>query len=328
MSALLPRPSAVFAYSLADNMAHQLTDGLSEARYAVFDKDSKHLYFAASTDVGLTSGWLDMSSQKRPVTRSVYVVVLTKDQPSPLAPESDEEGEGDEDEDKSAEDHDAEDSAEDQHESKDDEEAGADKQVNRDEKDKKTEPVKIDFDGINQRILALPVGAKNYTGLYPGEKGVLFLREDEVVNTGSNSGSTLHRFDLKKRKAEPFLSDVRSVHLSHNGKKLLYRKKDAWSIVETKAPPKGDKEDRGKLKTPEMEVLVNPPQEWKQMYEEAWRIQRDYFYDPGLHGLDWKKTSRKYKPFLDNLGSRLDLTYLFLEMFGEMSVGHLNVGGG
>src|SRR5258707_6901507 len=81
----------IFAYSLEQGKATQLTDGLSDARFPAFDQKGQYLYFTASTDVGPTTGWLDLSSINRPVSRSVYLMVLRKDQPSPLAPESDEE---------------------------------------------------------------------------------------------------------------------------------------------------------------------------------------------------------------------------------------------
>jgi tricorn protease len=146
---------AVFAYSLEQAKSHQMTDGMSDALYVAFDKEGKYLYFTASTDAALNTGWLDMTSLQRPITRSVYVIVLKKDQPSPLAPESDEE------------------------KGKEAEKIDKDKQpVSSKEKDldkekakeEKPATVELDFEDISQRILALPIPARNYYGLLPARQ--------------------------------------------------------------------------------------------------------------------------------------------------------------
>ncbi len=204
---------AVFAYSVETGKATQITDGMSDARYAVFDKNGEHLYFTASTDAGPTTGWLDMSRMDRPVTRSVYVVVLRKDLASPLAPESDEEKP-----------------------KKDDEKKDADK----DKEKKEPAPVKIDFDNISQRILALPIPARNYSGMLAGKTGTLFvLEEAQIPSQDSLGNQTVQKFELKTRKTEKFLDDVREFYVSFDGEKALYRKdKDQWFITGTGATPK------------------------------------------------------------------------------------------
>ncbi|MGE5570184.1 MAG: S41 family peptidase [Rhodospirillales bacterium] len=289
---------AVFAYSIETGESRQITDGMSDARFAAFDKNGEHLYFTASTDAGPTSGWLDMSSMNRPVSRNAYVVVLRKDLPSPLAPESDEEkGEGPK------------------------KEAAA-----KPEEKKAPVTVRIDFDGISQRILALPVPARNYTGLAAGKAGVIFLREGPLVAPpGQYEGDTLQKYDMKTRKTEKMVDGIRAFVLSANGEKMLFRKGEQWVIAGTGAPPKPGE---GALKLDGMEARVDPREEWRQMYREVWRLQRDFFYDPGLHGVDLKATAAKYEPYLKDVGTRAELNYLFSEMLGELSVGHLYVRGG
>jgi len=297
---------AVFVYSLEQAKAFQITDGMSDARYAGFDVNGNHLYFTASTDVGLTAGWLDMSSMNRPVTRSVYLVVLRKDLPSPLAPESDEE------------------KAE---EPKKPEEAKKAEEAKKTAEKKEPVTVRIDVDNISQRIVALPIPARNYVGLGAGKTGILFLVEGSPV-PGPQMGPpsvTVHKFDLKTRKTERFLEGITGGELSFNGEKTLVRRGDQWLIVGTAQPPKPGE---GVLKMEAMEVRVDPRAEWRQMYREVWRIERDFFYDPNHHGLDLKAAEKKYEPYLERLGSRADLNYLFAEMLGELSVGHLYVGGG
>jgi len=303
---------AVFIYSLESGKSEQVTDGMSDTRYAAFDKNGEHLYFTASTDAAPTLGWLDMSSMNRPVTRSVYVCVLRKDLASPLAPESDEEKA--ESEKKAAE--------------KKADEAKLDQKESDKPKEKTPPaPVKIDFENIGQRILALPVPQHNYAGLFMGKTGILYLLEaEQQVVTAANGPEalTVQRFELKKRKAEKFLEGVRTFDVSFDGEKVLYRKSDQWFIAAAGAPPKAGE---GALKL-DAEIRVEPRAEWKQMYNEVWRIERDFFYDPGLHGVDLRTYEAKYEPYLERLGSRAELNYLFSEMLGELSVGHLYVGGG
>lgn len=275
---------AIFTYSLASGKGSQITDGMSDARSPVWDKDGKHLYFTASTDMALKPAWLDMSSNTQHSTRSVYVAVLRKDLPSPLGPESDEE-------------HPA-------GEKKTDDKSGNG----------------IDFDGISQRILALPMPPRNYDVLAPGKSGVLYIQE---ITEGDVS--TVHKFDLKKRKPETFLTGVNRMLVSADGEKCLYQQGERFAIAATANPPKPGE---GTLKTADLEVRVDPRAEWRQMFQEVWRIQRDWFYDPKYHGYNLKAAADKYAVYLEGLGSRGDLSYLFEEMLSDMTVGHLYISGG
>lgn len=298
---------AVFVYSLESAKSTQLTDGMSDAREAVWDRSGKYLFFMASTNSGPTLGGLDLSSSNRPVTSSLYAVVLDKNDPSPLAPESDEE--------KVA--------ATDDKEKEKKDDAGA---------KKKGVAVKIDFDGISQRIIPLPVPARNYGGLLTGKNGILFYGEEPIVpGMGSGGGPgpqgvTLHRFDLAKRKSEVFMSGASFYDISANGEKMLLRSGDGrWLIAGTAAPPKPGE---GSLRTDGLETWVDPRAEWKQMFKEVWRIERDFFYDPSYHGLDLQAAEERYALYLSAVGSRNDLNYLFREMLGELTIGHLYVSGG
>jgi len=310
------RLGAVFVYSLETAKATQITDGLSDARFASFDKSGKYIYFTASTDVGPTTGWLDMSSFNHPVTRSAYVVVLRKDTPSPLAPESDEE-KIQQDAPKPAE-----------------QPAAGAQQPAAGQQKKEAVAVAIDFDKIDQRVLALPVPARNYQGMVAGKAGTLYLLEAPQGLAGLLAGgvTTLHRFDLEKRKTDKVLDGVASFDVSANGEKVLYRQGPNWVIAAaatlgTPLPP-GAPGAPSVLKIGEMEVYVDPRAEWLQMYREAWRIQRDFLYDPNHHGLDLKAAEKKYEPYLASVGHRADLNYLMVEMLGEISIGHLFVAGG
>ena len=305
----------VMVYSIESGQASQITDGLSDAKYPAFDRSGKYLFFTASTDVGLTPGWLNMSSMDRPVTRSAYVTVLKKDLPSPLAPESDDEKPK-------------------EPEKAEAPKAGAGKPAAGEAKDKakdtpkEPEKVVIDLDGIGQRILALPVPAKNYVGLGAGKEGIVFLLEAPQFVTamlGGSQANTLQRFDLSARKIDKFLDGVNGFWISATGEKILVSQGPQWTIVAASGPVEPGK---GVLNTGGMEVYVEPLVEWRQMYHEAWRIERDFFYDPNLHGLDLAIIEKRYAPYVDGVASRQDLNYLFEEMLGELTCGHVFVGGG
>ncbi len=303
---------ALFAYSLETGKSAQITDGMSDVRYAAFDPNGKQIYFTASTDLALNTGWLDMSSTGRPATRSVYVVVLKKDAPSPLAPESDEEK--------------VEPPKKDPAPAPAAEAKPAEKPAEKPADKKEPPQVEIDFDGIGQRILALPVPVRNYVGLITGKTGIVFLAEGAPAPVQGVSGVTIQRFELEKRRAEKFLDSATFFDVSANADKVLYRLgNDRWFIAGAAAPPRAGE---GQLRLDTMEMRVDPRAEWEQMYREVWRIERDFLYDPGAHGLDIPATQKKYAAYLGSVAHRSDLNYLFDEMLGELSLGHTYVSGG
>jgi tricorn protease len=312
---------SIFVYSLDSAKESQVTDGTSDARFPVFDKDGKTLYFAASTNIGLSIGWLDLSSFQHPISRSIYAVVLKKGDPSPVEPQSDDE--------KSAADEKSQDTdkAKDADKDKDKDKKEADKK----EGDKKEEvKVTLDLDGIGQRIVAMPIKAANYIGIDTGKAGVLFLSElPDVPSITEPTPVSVSKFELSTRKTEPFIAGVSSFSVSANGEKVLYRMgfggSAPWFIAPSAVVPKpGD----GQLKLDGMEVYVDPRAEWNQMYHEVWRIERDFFYDPNHHGVDIAAFEKKYAPYLKGVGGRGDLNHLFDEMLGELTVGHMFIGGG
>ncbi len=307
---------AIFVYSLESGKSMQLTDGLSDARYPVFDKGGKYLFFAASTDVALSGTWLDLSGFQRPVTRSVYGIVLKKGDPNPVEPQSDDEKVAKtEEKGKDAE--------------KDKGKDAEKKDEKKDEKKEEAVTVTIDFDGIGQRIVSLPIKAANYAALDAGKAGTLYVTETPLVQPLDGPPFpqlTMSKFDLTTRKTEPFLSGISGYAISASGEKILYRMGPAsWFIAATAAAPKpGD----GALKLDDMQVYCDPRAEWAQMYHEVWRIERDFLYDPHFHGLDIAAAEKKYAPYVKAAGGRADLNHLFVEMLGEVTIGHMFIFGG
>ncbi len=315
---------AVFVYSLDSGKSRQVTDGMSDTQFAVFDQNAKYLYFAASTNLGPAVGGLDMSSDGKEVTRSVYLIVLGKDLASPLAPESDDE-KGDTDTKKS----DSTDGAKDDKDKKKDSDKEKSKDGDKDKgKDKDKEPVKvvIDFDNISQRILALPLPPKNYVGLAAGKAGELFVAEiPPAPDSQGPPAITVSKFDLSKRKTDQIVAGVQNFAISFNGEKILYQQGDNWAIGGTAAAVKPGE---GMLKLDALQVWVEPRAEWKQMFDEIWRIERDFLYDPHTHGIPIAALSKQYSAYLEGIATRDDLNYLFAQMLGEINIGHMFVGGG
>jgi tricorn protease len=321
---------AIYLYSLVDGKSTQVTDGMSDARYPVFDKDGKYLYLTASTDSG-ASLEPDIHSFSRPVSRSVYLVVLSKDDTSPLAPESDEEKSDEKKPEASGPASEA---------------GGAKPEEGGPKPEGPNRPggpraqavqVKIDFGNIGQRILSLPLPPRRYVSLQVGKAGTLYAVEAPAFAPGTPFALTVHRYDLKTRKSDVPIAGITSFEISHNGEKMLYRQGEQWIIAAPRPmaagpgggpPPAAGGPPSGALKTDGLEVKVDPRAEWRQMYREAWRVERDFFYDPGYHGLDLDSAEKRYAPYVEALSSRRDLNYLFSEMLGELTIGHLGAGGG
>ena len=303
----------VYAYSLEQEKAFPVTDGLSDASEPVFDRSGKYLYFLASTDAGPVNNWFSLETNDLKITRSIWLAVLDKSLPNPLVKESDEEkgaAPADESKEKKKE------TADDEKETK---KGNGDKtDVKSDEKPKKAEavaPTRIDFDGIAYRIIDLPVPVAEISNLQAGPEGqVFFLRTSDEKNA-------LQRFDLKDRKTETMLPDVDNYEISSDGKKVVYVAKDEWAVAGTSGK-KIDTSEAKSLKTAAIEVKVDPRAEWKEMFEDAWRINRDYFYDPNMHGVDWKAMRARYAQFLPDIAVRQDLNRVLRWMLSELTVGH------
>lgn len=298
------RLRAIFIYSLAEKKSRQITDGMADSISPAFDAGGKYLYFLASTNYGPSTGWLEMSSIDRPVRRAIYLAVLSAGEPSPLLPET-----GDEP----------------RPQPTPREEPRAEATPQPTPAAPRTVAVRIDFDRIGQRIIAVNIPAGDYSNLAAGAPGSFYYTEP-IPTTAATPGPPslrLQRYQLKERTAAPFLEGIRSYSLSADKKKLLYQASagggSSWGIVATDRPAKvGD----GPLNVAQLEMRVDPRAEWQQIYRETWRTQRDYFYDPKMHGNDWQAIYEKYRPLLAYVGHRADLGYLIAMVGGELTVGH------
>ena len=303
----------VFVYSLDQDRSFPVTDGLSDVDEPTFDAEGRYLWFLASTDAGPVRQWFDMSNADVRRTSSLYLAVLRKDLPNPLAKESDEEKPAD---DKKPADKPA------------DKPAAPPSKGPSKETAKGSEAVRIDFDGLADRILAVPVTAGVLGNLQAGENGKLFYRKVDPPPTPTSGGpgdSSIRVFDLASRKDEAFGPACDGFVLTADRKKMMTVSRGVWSIIPASGKPQPG---QGKLNTDAVEVRVVPEVEWRQIFDEAWRINRDYFYDPNYHGADWKAMKAKYAAFLPHLACRADLNRLIQWMCSEIGVGHHRVGGG
>ena len=289
---------AIFLYSLTDKKPYQITDGLSDATAPAFDASGKYLYFLASTNYALRTGWLEMSSVDRPVTRAIYLAVLSASDPSPLLPETgDEVGPP---------------------------QPPAGGKPGGEPKSQAT--VRFDFEKIGQRILTLAVPAGDYSALIAGAPGSLFYAETPRGGPGVGAPALIvHRYQLRERRASPFIEGVRSYTLSADAKRLLYRADgNRWGVVGTDRPAKVGE---GAIDVASLEAWVDPRVEWAQIFRETWRIQREFFYDETMHGANWQAVYDKYAPLLPHVAHRADLGYLIATVGGELAVGHSYLSG-
>jgi len=290
----------VYLYSLEQKKSFAVTDGLSDVTEPQFDPSGKYLYFFASTDAGPVVNWFDLSMMDMRMTRSIYMVTLQKETVSPFAKTSDEE---------------------EIEEQKEEDTKAEDDTGKADDKGKEDKSLKIDLDGIQNRIVDIPLNAGNYGGLGVSKEGELMY----ISRSSDNSGpASLHKYNIKDKKDEEVMK-LNGYFISANRKKMLYVNGGTWGITDVAKKPAPGK---GVLKTNNLQVKIDPISEWPQIFDEAWRVNRDYFYDPGMHGADWPAMKEKYAQFLPDLSCRSDLNRLIQWMCSELGVGHHRVGGG
>ncbi len=284
-------------YSLDKNETFEATDGWYDSGQPSFSSDGKYLYFVSDRDFNPIYSQTEFNHAYRDMAR-VYLVTLTKDVKSPFEPKSDE-VEIKKEESKAAE-------------SKKD-----DKKDKSEEKKEVT--VKIDVDGLKDRIAALPIQAAGYRNLVSVGENLYYIRRGS-----KDEKSLLLMYDLSKQK-ETELGQIDGYEISADQKKMLVGQAGSYAIIDL---PKAKINIEKKLDLSGMEVKLNHQQEWAQIFDECWRQMREYFYVPNMHGVDWKEMKEKYRPLVKYVNHRIDLTYIIGEMIGELNIGHTYVGGG
>jgi tricorn protease len=316
---------AIWVYSVETGEKHQITDGFSDAMTPAWDASGKYLYFFAGTDFGLNTGWLDMTSYDRPSSRGIYFAILKEGEPSPFLPVKGDETPGD-----SAR---ARPDSTQQGGGRGGAGGAAGAGGGRGGANAaRAVRVDIDFDNIGRRILALPVPQRDYSSLQTGIEGQVFFMQPGGGAAGGRGGgrggggSTLVRYNIRERESRDFMTGVSSYTLSPDRRKLLYRAGANWGVVDSdRAPPAAN---AGRIDVAGLRMLVDPRAEYRQMFSEGWRFQRDYLYVENMHGVDYARTKAMYEPMLEHVAHRSDFNYLLDWMGGEVAVGHSYVRGG
>jgi tricorn protease len=308
--------ASVYLYSLDKGEVHQITDDLTDDFNPAFDPEGKYLYFISARTFSPTFSDFERSDYVYRNVRNIYLVTLQADSLSPFAPESDEE-EVKKDEEKEGE--------EDKDEDKD---KDKDKDKKKDKDKDKEEEIKIDLEGIGQRVVGVPIKSGNYTTLRAAKGKLFYLAMPAIPEDGGSGGgeNELRMFDMEKREEHTLISGISGYDVSSDGEKIIYKSGNAYGIIDAKEG--SNKVGDGKLTTSGMEMKVDPQGEWEQMFNEAWRLERDFFYDPDMHGVDWAGMKKKYGQLLPYVAHRWDLTYLIGELIGELTTSHTYVGGG
>jgi tricorn protease len=273
----------ITVWSLETGKATAITDPMGDAISPAWDMGGRYLYFLASTNKALGSGWANTSSMSAKPSFAAYLIVLRKTDPTPFPLKSDEEPD-------------------------------STREVKKPKDTSNAKAVKIDFDNIDRRTLALSgVPEGEYDQMVSGPKGSVFI----------TAGPSISKFIIEGKKFDDFAKGS-DVNVSANGEKILFKSAGNWRVVSTGNPPTPA---QGNV-TVNLQMQLNRLEEFKQILTEAWRYERDYFYDKNLHGRDWQEVYDYYIPLAPYIKHRSDLTYLLDQIGGELSVGHSFVGGG
>ncbi|HZI92828.1 MAG TPA: S41 family peptidase [Patescibacteria group bacterium] len=316
----------VTLYSTESGKVTPVSSGMSDDFNPTFDPEGKYLFFISRRTLHPEFGNFELNMHF-PSTDKIYAASLRKDVASPVAPESDEETGEEKKDDKGKDDKGKDDKGKDD---KAKDEKGKDDKGKDDKKDDKTpKPVEIQLDGIGDRVAEIPVAAGRYAVLSAFKDKLVFVRIDQAGGgdgDGNEPNASIHMFEFKERKDKTIVSGVNAGYdTSADGGKILYRSRDTFGIIEAKD---GKKSGDGKIETGGLSATVDPRLEWMQMFNEAWRLERDFYYDPAMGGLDWKAVGERYRQLVPYVAHRADLNYILGELIGELSTSHAYVGGG
>ena len=318
---------AVFLYDTTAAKKHQATPGYFADTSPVFDPDGKYLYFLSNRAFEPVYGDFD-NSWTYPNSTRVVAMTLRRDVASPLAARNDVEGD---DKAKDKDDSKDKDKEKDGDKGKDDgkkADAKAADKTAKDDADKKAEkkekpkPVAIDIDGLDARVVPLPPKAGNYNSLAAVSGKVLYRR---LPRAGSaEQKASIVYYDLEEREEKTVLDGAEAFLPTADGKKLFVLADKKYGFVDVKEKQKIEKA----LRTSELETTVDPKAEWNQMFADAFRFERDFFYDPGMHGVDWPALRQRYQALIDAAVTRWDVNFVLGEFMGELNASHTYRGGG
>ncbi|MEM8997129.1 MAG: PDZ domain-containing protein, partial [Acidobacteriota bacterium] len=308
---------SIHIWSRADGETRRVTGELSHDYSPSFGPDGDYLYFLSDRQYQPQLGAIEFNYAHNRDTY-IYALALRGDVAHPFPPRSDE-AELTEDESEGDASEDAEEEGAEKGKDKKGEKEGDDGDGDGDEA-----PIVIDFDGLGTRIARVPAPADNYGGLRAGDGNLLYFKSGPAYyGRGSGQDTELLVYDLEKREPSTLVSDIRGAAFSSDGRHLLVREGGGFKILEAKAGAQGKPVSTSKLGTE-----IDPVEEWAQIFDDAWRMFRDFFYVENMHGYDWEAIRERYRPLLEHVAHRSDLNYLISEMIAELNVSHAYVAGG
>jgi tricorn protease len=311
----------IHVYDLKDKQDHLVTDLMYNSYFPAWDPKGKFFYFLSETNFNPLPDQYGAQFVFYK-TDKLYMYLLAKDARSPFAPDSSllmppKKEEEKKDEDK-----------------KDDKDKKGDKDEKKDEEEKKEEKVevKIDWDGLQGRRVEIPVDPGYYYGLAAMENGLYYVSAEHVgmAPEGEPPKAALNLYKFDKRKSFTVSSGIDGFDISDDGKVVVVKKGSEFIRMDAGATeePKGEGDEDPHVKLSGWSMTMDPRQEWRQMFREAWRIQRDFFYEPDMHGVDWPAVLKTYEPLIKRISTRDELNDLIGEMIGELNAGHAYVFGG
>jgi tricorn protease len=318
----------MFVYSLEHKKSTKISNGYYNDTNPAFDPEGKYLFFLSQRFFYPSISQLDQRFNYY-ATDGVFALTLKSDTPSPFKAESDDEKVTDKDKEKEKEKKDEKDKKNAKGDAKKAEASGDEKKEEA-KKEEPPKPVEIDLAGIADRVAPVPIPAGIYTNLVVRKSKFFYVAQPQESRTAGTEQDgaprgVVHVYDLEKREDKEIISGIEGYDADKDGKKIVYKAGPVLGIIEA-AP--GKKVGEGKLDLSGMQVFIDPRQEWRQTFHEAWRIERDFYWDPEMTGHDWKKIGARYEALLPWVAHRSDLNYLIGELIAELSTSHTYVGGG
>jgi len=298
---------SIWIYNLEDGDVHQVTDGWYSAGDPVFSNNGKYLYFVSARDFNPIYSWTEWNTAYRDMMK-LYFITLRKDIENPFQPENDE-----------VKIEKKEENANNDTKQKADKKKSKDSGDETEAKEDDSKNIVIDFDGIMERVIQIPGDAGYYWNVNPIDNTVYYC-----MNSSSQEKPALKLYDLDKKK-ETELGNYSSYLVSADHKKMAVSERDKYFVIDL---PKGSVKPDDYVDMSNMKVWVDLKAEWQQIFNEAWRQMRDFFYDPNMHGVNWQEIHTKYEPLVPYVNNRNDLNYIIGEMIGELNIGHAYVNGG
>jgi tricorn protease len=299
--------NAVFLYDFQNKLLRQVTDGYYDCSNPVFEPEGKYIYLLTSQSFSPSYSDIDNSFIYANAVQ-IAAISLTKSTASILYPKNDTVAISSEKKDTTSED-------------KTKNKKGSKEPAAKEDKPD-IKPVDINIDGLESRLVILPIPAGRYSDLNAVKGKILYMK---YPNTGSGeTQGTIKYFDIDKREEKTILVNASDFQLSADRKKILVHRDNSWVIIKPEENQKFEKP----VRISEMKTMVNPASEWQQIFTDAWRMERDFFYDSTMHGVDWNLVKQRYLKMLKGAMTRDEVDFIIGEMIGELSASHTYHGGG